>query len=180
MTSASSIWPTGASISRTARSCGLGSGKTSSGRSPTSAESWKRTSSKMKMPLEPADRTRLPRVGKCVVAGTLVIGVLATATAFAQAPNSIESIEVTYAKAGRTIGRLQLAAPAVNAPASSTVNNPPKITLDFTDTVSGFKRRVVDVDDVVLKSVNIVPDGNRTKVVFNLNKPQFVEAQVAG
>src|SRR5450755_128167 len=134
----------------------------------------------MKMPHRPRDpRVRLLTGCKGAVAAMLVAAALAATSAFAQTVNSIESIEVTYAKAGKTIVRLQLAAPAISAPASTTINNPPRITLEFSDTVSGFKRRVVDVDDAVLRSVNIVPDGNRTKVVFNLNKPQFVDAQIA-
>jgi AMIN domain len=110
----------------------------------------------------------------------IAVAALVTTTALAQAPNSIESIEFAYAKAGRTVVRLQLANPAVNAPTSATVNNPPRITLDFAETVSGFKRRSVEVNDVVLRSVNIVPDGNRTRVVFILTRPQFVDAQLAG
>lgn len=110
----------------------------------------------------------------------MAIGVLVTTAALAQVPNSIESIEFAYAKAGKTVVRLQLANPALAAPTSATVNNPPRITLDFADTVSGFKRRSVEVNDVTLRSVNIVPDGNRTRVVFILTRPQFVDVQIAG
>ena len=84
------------------------------------------------------DLARRLRERTCAVAAAFLVGVFATATAFPQTLNSIESIEVTYSKAGKTIVRLHLAAPASGVPVSSTVNNPPKITLDFTDRVGSI------------------------------------------
>ena len=36
------------------------------------------------------------------------------------------------------------------------------------------------IDDVALRSVNVIQAGNRTRVVFNLNRPQTFETQVEG
>jgi type IV pilus assembly protein PilQ len=36
------------------------------------------------------------------------------------------------------------------------------------------------VEDVALRSVNVIQAGNRTRVVFNLNRPQTFETQVEG
>ncbi len=67
-----------------------------------------------------------------------------------------------------------------NPPAGFAINNPPRIALDFPDTGNGMGRSAQEVGDPALRSVNVVQAGNRTRVVFNLNKPQSFETQVEG
>ena len=111
------------------------------------------------------------------VASLLLLGV---GQALAQAANSIEGLAVSKGSSGRTIVRFTLKAPLPNPPAGFAINNPPRIALDFPDTGNGMGRSAQEVGDPALRSVNIVQAGNRTRVVFNLNKPQSFETQLEG
>jgi type IV pilus assembly protein PilQ len=62
--------------------------------------------------------------------------------ALAQAANSIENVTVSKGSSGRTIVRFTLEfAPLPNPPAGFAINNPPRIALDFPDTVNGLVAR---------------------------------------
>ena len=98
----------------------------------------------------------------------------------ALAQNSIENVTVSKGSSGRTIVRFTLKAPLPNPPAGFAINNPPRIALDFPDTGNGLGRSSQEIGDPALRSVNVVQAGNRTRVVFNLNKPQSFETQVEG
>ena len=111
------------------------------------------------------------------VAALLLLGV---GQAEAQTTNSIEGLTVSKGSSGRTIVRFTLKAPLPNPPAGFAINNPPRIALDFPDTANGTGRSAQEVGDPALRSVNVVQAGNRTRVVFNLNKPQSFETQIEG
>ena len=96
----------------------------------------------------------------------------------AQAPNSIDNVSVSKASSGRTVVKFTLKSPLANPPAGFSINNPPRIALDFPDTGNGLGRTSQDVGDPALRSLNVVQAGNRTRVVFNLNKPQSFDTQV--
>src|SRR6476659_2892117 len=100
--------------------------------------------------------------------------------ALAQAANSIENLTVSKGSSGRTIVRFTMKAPLPNPPAGFAINNPPLIALDFPDTANGLGKSSQEIGDPALRSVNVVQAGNRTRVVFNLNKPQSFETQVEG
>ena len=104
---------------------------------------------------------------------------LAGAEAVAQS-NTIEQVTVTRGVSGRTIVRFQLKAAPANPPAGFSIANPPRIALDFLDTGSGLAANSRAVDDPSLRSLAFVQAGNRTRVVFNLNKPQTFETAVEG
>jgi len=104
---------------------------------------------------------------------------LAGAEAVAQT-NSIEQVTVTRGASGRTIVRFTLKSPPANPPAGFSIANPPRIALDFLDTASGLQSNNRTVDDPSLRSLALVQAGNRTRVVFNLNKPQSFETSVEG
>ena len=101
--------------------------------------------------------------------------------ALAQAANSIEATDGVQgqARAARSSGS-RLKAPLANPPAGFAINNPPRIALDFPETGNGLGRSAQEVGDPALRSVNVVQAGNRTRVVFNLNKPQTFETQIEG
>src|SRR5205823_10586440 len=98
----------------------------------------------------------------------------------AQAPNSIDALSISKASSGRTVVKFTLKSPLANPPAGFSINNPPRIALDFPDTGNGLGRTAQEVGDPALRSLNVVQAGNRTRVVFNLNKPQSFEAQLQG
>ena len=101
-------------------------------------------------------------------------------TAVAQTANSIDGVTVSRASSGRVVVRFQLKSPPANPPASFSINNPPRIALDFLDTTNGLGATQRTVEEAALRSMNVIQAGNRTRVVFNLNKPQSFESQVDG
>jgi len=100
--------------------------------------------------------------------------------AFAQATNSIDSMTVSRGASGRTIVKFSLKNAPANPPAGFAIATPPRIALDFLDTANGLGAAQRTIDDVALRSVNLIQAGNRTRVVFNLNRPQSFETQVEG
>ena len=81
---------------------------------------------------------------------------------------------------GRTIVKFTLKNAPANPPAGFAIATPPRIALDFLDTGNGLGTTQRAIDDVALRSVNVIQAGNRTRVVFNLNRPQSFETQVEG
>jgi type IV pilus assembly protein PilQ len=104
---------------------------------------------------------------------------LVPGAAYAQA-NSIDSMTVSKGASGRTVVRFVLKNAPANPPAGFAIATPPRIALDFLDTANGLGATQRMVEDVALRSVNIIQAGNRTRVVFNLNRPQTFETQVEG
>jgi type IV pilus assembly protein PilQ len=98
----------------------------------------------------------------------------------AQTGNSIDSLSVSKASSGRTVVKFTLKAPLANPPAGFAISNPPRIALDFPDTGNSLGRTAQEIGDAALRSINVVQAGNRTRVVFNLNKPQSFETQMEG
>jgi type IV pilus assembly protein PilQ len=109
------------------------------------------------------------------------VAVLAAASAAcAQSPNSIEQVSVTRGASGFTVVRFSLKSAPANPPAGFAVASPPRIALDFIDTSSGLPSNQRAVDDPALRSLQFVQAGNRTRVVFNLNKPQTFDTKIEG
>src|SRR5262245_59338420 len=99
---------------------------------------------------------------------------------YAQTSNSLENVTVSRASSGRVVVRFQLKAPPANPPASFAIASPPRIALDFLDTVNNLGATQRPVDEAALRSLNVIQAGNRTRVVFNLNKPQSFDTVVEG
>jgi len=116
---------------------------------------------------------------KAWVARLVALVALATAGA-ASAQNSIEQVTVTRGASGFTVVRFTLKSPPANPPAGFAVASPPRIALDFVDTSSALPSNQRAVDDPALRSLQFVQAGNRTRVVFNLNKPQTFDTKVEG
>jgi len=98
----------------------------------------------------------------------------------AQSANSLDQVSVTKGSSGRTIVRFQLKSPPGNPPAGFAIASPPRIALDFLDTTNGLGVTQKQFDDVALRSLSVVQAGNRTRVVFNLNRPQTYATNVEG
>ena len=108
-----------------------------------------------------------------------VLALLLPGAVYAQA-NSIDSMTVSKGASGRTIVRFALKNAPANPPAGFAIATPPRIALDFLDTANALGTTQRAVEDVALRSVNVIQAGNRTRVVFNLNRPQTFEIQVDG
>jgi type IV pilus assembly protein PilQ len=124
-------------------------------------------------------RPRWRAWGGVAALGAAIV-LLGSGHALAQVGNSIESLTVSKGSSGRTVVKFTLKAPLPNPPAGFAINNPPRIALDFPETGNGLGRSAQEVGDAALRSVNVVQAGNRTRVVFNLNKPQTFETQIEG
>jgi len=109
-----------------------------------------------------------------------IFALVGSGMAAAQAANSIDQISVIRASSGRTVVRFQMKSPPANPPAGFTVQSPPRIALDFLDTANGVGAAQREVGEPALRSLNLIQAGNRTRVVFNLNKPQTFETTVEG
>jgi type IV pilus assembly protein PilQ len=118
----------------------------------------------------------------CAVIAAFCAGIVAlnAGPVWAQAGNSIDAVSVSKASSGRTVIKFTLKAPLANPPAGFAITNPPRIALDFPDTGNGLGRTAQEVGDPALRSLNVVQAGNRTRVVFNLNKPQSFDTQMEG
>ncbi|HET7032938.1 MAG TPA: AMIN domain-containing protein, partial [Casimicrobiaceae bacterium] len=123
--------------------------------------------------------TRVGRTRGACVWLFAALAFLASGAAFAQA-NSIDSLSVLKGPSGRTIVRFTLKSAPANPPAGFAIATPPRIALDFLDTGNGLGTTQKVIDDPALRSVNVIQAGNRTRVVFNLNRPQTFETAVEG
>src|SRR5687768_13084812 len=103
----------------------------------------------------------------------------ASFAAYGQA-NTIESINVSPASGGKIMVRVTLKEAPASAPAGFTVNNPPRIAFDFPNTTSGLGRTTQEVGEGDLRSVNVVQAGDRTRLVFNLNRVSAYDTQIDG
>jgi len=120
------------------------------------------------------------RMWEWAATALIALAALAANPAAGQSANSIDALSVSKASSGRTIVKFTLKTPLANPPAGFTITDPPRIALDFPDTANGLGRSTQEVGDPSLRSVNVVQAGGRTRVVFNLNKPQSYETQVEG
>jgi type IV pilus assembly protein PilQ len=101
------------------------------------------------------------------------------ASAFAQT-NSIESVNISPQAGGRVIVRVTLKDPPANPPVGFTVSNPPRIALDFLNTVTSKVRGGQELAEGDLRRVNLVPAGDRTRLVLELARPMRYDTQVDG
>jgi type IV pilus assembly protein PilQ len=99
---------------------------------------------------------------------------------FAAESNRIEAINVAGQQGGEVIVKVTLAQPLANPPAGFSINNPPRIALDFPNTVNALGRSNQDVREGDLRSLNVVQVGERTRLVLNLSRALGFETKVEG
>src|SRR5215467_14371045 len=93
--------------------------------------------------------------------------------------NSIENFEVTQS-GGQVIVRVNMKSPIASAPGSFTIANPARIAFDFADTTNGLGRNSQDIGEAVLRSMNVVQVGDRTRLVLNLRSMVPYESKIEG
>jgi type IV pilus assembly protein PilQ len=84
--------------------------------------------------------------------------------------NKIESVDFSSLPGGRVSIRIKTTKPLANPPAGFTLNNPPRIALDFPQVASGLQKNNIPVDQGALKSVTLAQGKVRTRMVLNLSK----------
>src|SRR5688572_27816486 len=100
--------------------------------------------------------------------------------ALAAETNRIEAINVAGQQGGQVVVKITLAQPLANPPAGFSINNPPRIALDFPNTVNALGRNSQDIREGDLRSMNIVQVGERTRLVLNLSRALGFETKVEG
>lgn len=123
-------------------------------------------------------------INRSVVLG---LALLAGAAAQAQdeakpgagAGNVIQSVDVS-AQGGTVTVKLGLKDPVAAPPAAFTVNNPPRIALDFPGTTNGLGKNSQDVNQGDLRNIRLGQSGGRTRVVMNLAKMAKYETRIEG
>ncbi len=93
--------------------------------------------------------------------------------------NVIQSIDVST-QAGTVTVRLGLREAIPNPPAAFTVNNPPRVALDFPNTANGLGKGTRDVNQGDLRTIRFGQSGGRTRVVFNLARMLKYDTTVEG
>jgi type IV pilus assembly protein PilQ len=94
--------------------------------------------------------------------------------------NAIEAVNVSPQPGGRVLVRVTLKQPPANPPAGFTVNNPPRIALDFAGTGNAMGKNVHDISEGDLRRINVVQAGERTRMVLELTRPVRYDTQVEG
>jgi type IV pilus assembly protein PilQ len=96
-----------------------------------------------------------------------------------RAQNSIDSFDVTQS-GGQIFVRVTLKEPLGATPGSFTIANPARIAFDFPGTTNGLGRNSQDIGEGMLRSMNLVQAGDRTRLVLNLRSMVPYEAKVEG
>jgi type IV pilus assembly protein PilQ len=121
----------------------------------------------------------LSALARIVSAPAALFMLLAVAPAHAQS-NAIEAVNVSPQPGGRVVVRVTLKQPPANPPAGFTVNNPPRIALDFAGTSNAMGKNAHDVPEGDLRRINIVQAGDRTRMVLDLARPVRYDTQIQG
>lgn len=94
--------------------------------------------------------------------------------------NKIEKVDFTTLAGGRVAIKIQTSQPMTNPPAGFTLNNPPRIALDFPGAMNGLSKNSVDVQQGALKTISLAEAKDRTRMVLNLSKAVAYNATVSG
>src|SRR5690606_19738604 len=93
--------------------------------------------------------------------------------------NVIQSVDVS-SQNGTVSVRLGFRDALTAPPAAFTVNNPPRIALDFPNTANGLGKNSQDVNQGDVRNIRLGQSGGRTRVVLNLARMVKYEARTEG
>lgn len=103
----------------------------------------------------------------------------ASAAELAAAANKITAIELIPQSSGKVVLQFQLQNAAV-IPAAFSVNNPPKISLDFVGAANGLGKTALNFNDGGVRTVSVIETTGRTRAVISLEKMVGYETKVEG
>jgi type IV pilus assembly protein PilQ len=118
-------------------------------------------------------------VRRFIQAAICTLGLLLPPSLARAQQNSIENFEVTQS-GGQVLVRVSMKGPIASAPGSFTIANPARIAFDFADTTNGLGRNSQDIGEAVLRSMNLVQVGDRTRLVLNLRNMVPYESKIEG
>jgi type IV pilus assembly protein PilQ len=120
-------------------------------------------------------RRTAPWLGKAIAAAaSLLIG----GAALAQ-QNAIEAISANQ-QGANVIVKVTLKQPVVKPPIGFSITNPARIALDFSGTANDTGKSVQEIGLGDVRNVNVVQAGERSRLVFNLNRPLNYATAVDG
>lgn len=127
----------------------------------------------------------ITNLARLLTAGTIAACLsLASVIAIAESPgdnaNQIEKIDFVTLSGGKVAIKVKTSQPLQNPPAGFTLNNPPRIALDFPHTANGLSKNSISVDQRMLKNINLAQSKDRTRMVLNLTKTTAYSASVNG
>jgi type IV pilus assembly protein PilQ len=96
------------------------------------------------------------------------------------AKNLLESVTTSSQLGGKVIVRATFKEPLKAMPASFAVSNPARIVLDLADTSNGLGKGTVDISEGDVRSVSVVEDTRRTRMVVNLSRSLNYSAAIDG
>jgi len=94
--------------------------------------------------------------------------------------NKIEKVDFSTLAGGRVAIKIQTSQPMANPPAGFTLNNPPRIALDFPGAANGLPKSNLNAGQGVLKSISLAQSKDRTRMVLNLSKVVTYNTTVSG
>lgn len=98
---------------------------------------------------------------------------------FAESANNITDIEVTDLSVDKQLVKVTFSGEAA-APASFSVNTPPRIAFDFPEAGNQTGKNAVQVNGNVLRAVNIAEGNGRTRLMLSLQKKASYDAKIQG
>ncbi len=95
------------------------------------------------------------------------------------AANAVEAVTSTAQGPG-TVLRIRMKNPPAAQPGGFSINNPPRIALDFPNTENKAGQSTIDMVQGDVRNVAIVQSGGRVRVVMNLKRPQSYTTAIEG
>jgi len=107
---------------------------------------------------------------------------LQTSQAAGIAPlNAVQSVDYAPLASGAFLIRVALKQPLAQPPAGFRTFHPAaRIVLDFPDTALAMKQKNIDVGSRLLRSIRLMQQGNRTRLVIDLETPVRHETTLEG
>ena len=121
-----------------------------------------------------------------VVLGSLVaMSSLHAQVASGEAPGATGGMPIIQAVTGSLQGgvevvKIDLSQPLKAVPHGFSIKSPAKIALDFAGVGNVMGRSTIDVNQGNLQSINMIPAGDRTRVVLNLRQATNYKAELQG
>ena len=115
-----------------------------------------------------------------MLTAALAITPWAQAQEKAGASNEITGIDYTVQQGGKVVVRVGLKQALQSPPAGFTINNPPRIALDFVNTVNQWGKNSLSINEGALRSINVAQSSGRTRLVLNLSRTSAYETRMDG
>ncbi len=94
--------------------------------------------------------------------------------------NSITGVSASNVGNGTVVLKVDLTQPLAISPNGFSINTPPRIAFDFSNTANSAGKTAQDINEGDLRSVNFIQAGARTRLVINLNQMNTYETKVDG